>query len=273
MSCIFENTAFIRIALRQTDSTNSALREALADQTMGALPEYFTIVAAYQLAGRGQQGNSWESEAGKNLLFSTLLHPEFLNPKNQFLLSQIVSLALVNLLEQYAPEEPFSIKWPNDIYWKERKICGILIEHTIQGESLSDSIVGVGLNVNQKEFPDYLPNPCSLIQIIGIENDLNECLIRLMSSLRRLYESLREGDPLVIAKLEKQYHRALYRGDGKLYPFRDAGGAFKARILRVEEGGRLWLVRENGTEQGYLFKEVEFLGIEGEPDANSSQLL
>lgn len=259
MSCLFEKTEFIRIALRQTDSTNNALREALEDQTMGELPEYFTIVTSYQLSGRGQQGNAWESEAGKNVLFSTLLHPVFLPSRDQFLLSQVVSLAIVNLLEKYAPGEPFSIKWPNDIYWKERKICGILIEHNLQGETLLDSIVGIGLNVNQPEFPADLPNPCSLLQIIGSETNLDECLTRLMASLRRLYERLRGGDPLVAAGLEEQYHKALYRGDGGFYPFRDSEGPFRARILRVEKGGRLILVREDGTEQGYLFKEIEFL--------------
>ncbi len=261
MSCMFDKTDFIRIALRQTDSTNNALREALQDQTMGELPDYFTIVAGYQIAGRGQQGNSWESEPGKNLLFSTLLHPSFLAVKDQFLLSRIVSLALIDLLEKYAPKETFTIKWPNDIYWKESKICGILIENDLQGDVLSDSIVGIGLNVNQLEFPDSLPNPCSLIQIIGYEVNLDECLIRFMACLRKQYKALREADGIAVADLEEQYQTALYRGDDDYYPFRDSEGMFRARIVQVQHDGRLVLAREDGTEQGYLFKEVEFISL------------
>lgn len=258
MSCVFDNTDFVRIVLRQTDSTNNALRETLEDKTMGELPEFFTIVTSFQLAGRGQRETSWESEAGKNLLFSTLLHPTFLKADEQFQLSRLVSLALVETLQRYAPEEQFTIKWPNDIYWKDLKIAGILIENDLQGNQITDSIVGVGLNVNQTVFLSNAPNPCSLFQIIGQEVKLDECLFRCMVRFRKLYEQLSGCDPEVIASIEARYFEALYRGKG-FHSFKDENGEFRARILRVERGGRLVLFREEGVEKGYLFKEVEFL--------------
>lgn len=258
MSCVFDNTDFVRILLRQTDSTNNALRESLDDSTMGELPEYFTIVTSYQLAGRGQRGNSWESEPGKNLLFSTLLHPVFLKVEEQFRLSKVVSLAIVDTLLKYASGEPFSIKWPNDIYWGEKKIGGILIENDLQGTHLAHSIVGVGLNINQAVFLSDAPNPCSLIQVIGREVNTEEFLSRLMARLRVLYEQLRKGDSQVWTSLEQRYADYLFRREG-FHSFSDEDGEFRARILRVDPDGRLFLFREDGTEKSYLFKEVEFL--------------
>ncbi len=260
MNCAFDNSEFVRIALRQTDSTNNALRESLEDKTMGELPEYFTIVASYQFSGRGQRGNSWESEAGKNLLFSTLLHPSFLKAKEQFRLSQVVSLALTDLLCKYAPDEPFSIKWPNDIYWGDKKICGILIEHDLQEDFLAHSIVGVGLNINQETFLSDAPNPCSLIHILEEETNLNECLVRLMSCLRRRYAALCKGyDSGAVTELEEAYHARLYRADGALHPFRDTNATFQARILQVQPAGALVLQHEDGTQKEYLFKEVQYI--------------
>ena len=157
--------------LKEVDSTNRYLRRLLLEET---LSEGSLVVTDFQQAGRGQVGNVWESEDGKNLLFSLLIYPHFLPVNRQFLISQIVSLSVKEVLELYI--EGVQIKWPNDIYWKDRKICGILIEHDLMGEWLSQSIIGVGINVNQKEFRSDAPNPVSLLQITGKTYDRRKLL-------------------------------------------------------------------------------------------------
>ena len=128
------------IRLVETDSTNNYLREQSAK---ARLPEGSLVIADFQTAGKGQVGNSWESEAGKNLMFSILLYPDFLPANRQFLISQIASLSVKETLEKYT--DSVTVKWPNDIYWKDRKICGMLIENDLSGQHLYCSVVGIGL--------------------------------------------------------------------------------------------------------------------------------
>ena len=143
--------------LRETRSTNLVLKEMLREYE---LPEGFVLRTDFQSAGKGQPGNSWEAEKGKNLLFSVLLYPHHIAITEQFILSQLVSVAILRTLNSFCTG--FSIKWPNDIYFGDKKIAGILIENSLQGTKLNTSIVGIGLNVNQKIFvlthyylPDY----------------------------------------------------------------------------------------------------------------------
>ena len=150
------------IHIAKADSTNGYLN-ALCEKEK--VSELTTVVADFQTAGRGQRGNSWESEYGKNLMFSFVLYPTFLEARKQFLLSQIASLAVKETLDLYIGD--VSIKWPNDIYWKDKKICGMLIENDLMGIHISQSIAGVGININQKEFHSSAPNPISIIQIIA----------------------------------------------------------------------------------------------------------
>ena len=150
------------IRLVETDSTNNYLREQSAK---ARLPEGSLVIADFQTAGKGQVGNSWESEAGKNLMFSILLYPDFLPANRQFLISQIASLSVKETLEKYT--DSVTVKWPNDIYWKDRKICGMLIENDLSGQYLYCSVVGIGLNINQEIFRSDAPNPVSLTQITG----------------------------------------------------------------------------------------------------------
>ena len=143
------------IWLDETTSTNSYLAELCDTQTC---PELTSIYTAYQSAGRGQRGNSWESEAGANLLFSFVVYPEFLEARRQFLLSQITALALQEILSLYT--EDIRIKWPNDIYWKDKKLCGTLIENDLTGTHIGRSISGTGVNLNQEQFISDAPNSC-----------------------------------------------------------------------------------------------------------------
>ena len=171
------NETFIH--LNETHSTNSYLRELIMREK--EQPEGTVVITDYQTAGRGQKGNSWESERGKNLTFSILLHPNHIPPGKQFILSQLISIAIVGVLKEY--DRHFTIKWPNDIYWKEKKIAGMLIEVDLTGSSLSNAIIGIGININQRHFKSDAPNPVSLTQITGKEHNLSELLEKILDSI------------------------------------------------------------------------------------------
>jgi len=234
--------------LEETDSTNKYLREQLSRET---LPQFTVITTRFQSSGRGQRGNSWESERGKNLLFSVLLRPNFISAKSQFVISQITSLAIIEALSRFAPG--FTIKWPNDIYWNEQKICGMLIENDLAGINISESILGIGVNINQDAFVGNAPNPISLKTITGKEQDNEEILTDILHRLSVCYDLLQQGD---METINNRYHDSLFRKDA-FYRYSDKNGSFSAKIVRVEQDGKLILYTESGEERGYLFKEVQ----------------
>lgn len=238
------------IRVEETNSTNNYL-QALCDERK--VEEFTTVAANFQTSGRGQRGNSWESEPGKNLLFSFVVFPEFLEARRQFLLSQIVSLAIKEELDNYVAD--ISIKWPNDIYWREKKICGMLIENDLMGRYISQSIAGIGININQKAFYSPAPNPVSLRQITGKQYDILEILGNIMVRVQSYYKLLRDGDT---EKIATRYEKSLFRKEG-MHRYRDANGEFLARILSVEPEGKLILEDEMQRKRGYMFKEVEYL--------------
>lgn len=238
------------IHLEETDSTISYLRELCSRQ---CVPELTTVVADFQTSGRGQRGNSWESEKGKNLLFSFVLYPSFLEARNQFLLSQIVSLSVKETLDRCAGH--ISIKWPNDIYWKEKKICGMLIENNLTGTHITQSIVGIGININQEAFRSSAPNPVSIKQITGKEYNPIELLAALMQRMKENYLSLQQGETEAIIQ---RYHQALFRNEG-MHPFLDAKGEFMAQIAGVESDGHLVLQDDGDKIRRYVFKEVQYV--------------
>lgn len=251
-----ETFTFPHIRLEETDSTNRYLN-TLCTQRREAVDEFTTVSAAYQTSGKGQRGNSWEADAGRNLLFSTLMRPTFIHAKEQFVISQIVSLSVKDELTQLVDD--ISIKWPNDIYWRDLKIAGILIENDLNGSYIARSICGVGLNVNQDSFSSDAPNPVSLKQITGKEYDVLELLTAIIRRLERDYNALRTDVGSVYRQeLSTRYARSLYRRRG-FHPYRDAKGKFMARLLRVEDDGRLLLEDETGRLRAYLFKEVQIV--------------
>lgn len=226
----------------ETDSTNRWLREHL---TGGQTP-CEVVWADYQTAGRGQGTNRWESERGKNLTFSILLHPVDLPANRQFLLSMQVSLAICEALSEHIGD--LSIKWPNDIYWRNAKIAGILIENSLQGSVIRDSIVGVGLNVNQRQFMSDAPNPISLWQICEHETDREQLLKDILAALDRLLGQ----------EVRERYLAMLYRRKG-FHPYVDKNGAFMAELEDVEDDGHLLLCDDSGGRRRYAFKEVTFI--------------
>lgn len=238
------------IHISETNSTNSYLQTLCARQRVDLLT---TVVADFQTSGRGQRGNSWESDAGKNLLFSFVLFPCFLEARRQFLISQMVSLAIKEELDTYATD--ISIKWPNDIYWKEKKIGGILIENDLMGQHISQSVTGIGININQEVFHSSAPNPVSLLQITGKPYDVFEILRNIMLRVQSGYDLLRKKESALITHC---YEKALFRKEG-LHRYKDADGEFFARFVRVEPEGKLILEDETKTKRGYMFKEVEYL--------------
>lgn len=247
---------FPLIELAETDSTNRYLTE-LCNQEADTLPELTTVLAEHQTAGKGQRGNSWESEAGRNLLFSLLLRPTFLEARRQFILSQIVSLAIKEELDTRV--EHISIKWPNDIYWQEKKICGILIENDLCGSAIGRCVAGIGLNVNQEQFISDAPNPVSLKQITGREHDRKALLEGILKRLDTYYRRLRqEGYGRCLPEISAKYACSLFRREG-LHPYEDKDGRFLARLLRVEADGRFVLEDEAGHVREYLFKEVQYV--------------
>lgn len=239
------------IHLEETESTNSYLKELLKSEQ---LADGSIVVADFQTGGRGQMGNSWFSSKGDNLLFSILLYPTEILANEQFVLSRITSLAIKNTLDQFTDD--IRIKWPNDIYWKDKKIAGILIENSLQGRIIENSIIGIGLNLNQQIFPAELPNPVSLRQITATQFDKSYILDLFLNEFFLLYRSLQYGEKQVI---EDEYMLDLYRVNGYHW-YEDENGKFQAKIDNVFPSGHLVLkTLEANEKRMYAFKEVTFM--------------
>ena len=240
------------LKVNQTASTNTYLSRLAA-----TLPGGTVIYTPCQTAGRGQKGNSWESEDGKNLTFSLLLKRPPVKARDQFYLSEAAALAVVEALTAEAGDG-FTVKWPNDVYWQDKKVCGMLIENSLDGSDIATSIIGIGINVNQQRFLSDAPNPVSLINITGREQDLMTLLKRVCSRIEQLVVSL--GDDNARSDLHHRYMAALYRNDGQLHPYEDASGhRFMASVADIAPDGTLTLRHEDGTRHDYLFKEVRHI--------------
>ena len=212
------------------------------------------VWADFQTAGRGQRGHEWHSRKGENLTFSVVLEPLFVPIAEQFSVSEVVALSLVDMLAEYGIEA--KIKWTNDIYVGDKKLVGILIEHSLSSATLRRTIVGIGINVNQKEFDSALPNPVSMTQLLGREFDLEEVLNCFLSHLQRNYALLREGAK---AELHERYNGLLYRKNEFHTYALPSGEKFSAKIVGTAPSGALCLENECGDRKDYLFKEVEFV--------------
>ena len=234
-----------RIAIDQTESTNTYISK---------LEETNVVVTTdYQTAGRGQGDNHWDSEKGKNLLFSLKISPTGILVKRQFLLSMVGALAVKGALDKYT--DGITLKWPNDIYWHDKKISGTLIQTTIAGKNLQDCIFGVGLNLNQREFDENAPKAVSLFQIIGKEVPRHTMLDDILLQFEAFYNQLiADGETGII----KAYHNALYRKDG-VYDYEDADGQFKAEIVEVKRNGHIVLRDTEGILRQYELKQLKFL--------------
>ncbi len=230
------------------DSTNRFLIQ------LGSYDEEALTVAVadYQTAGKGQGTHVWESEAGKNLLFSLLVCPRWVPVRQQFLLSEAGALAIKEALDSYAGG--FSLKWPNDVYWNDRKISGTLIETSVDSRGIKRCVFGVGVNINQMQFLSDAPNPVSLAQIVGHEVDREEVLQKIIDAFLRYYELLRRADYQDVSGI---YHLSLYRRKGYHW-YEDADGKFEGAFVEVEDDGHLVLHDKKGVIRSYTFGEIKF---------------
>ena len=207
------------------------------------------VITNNQIAGRGQMGNRWEAAPGENLTFSIVLKPNFLKVEKQFLLTMGVALGLEEYLNELKPG--FSLKWPNDIYFDDKKIAGILIQNVIKSQYHETSIVGIGLNVNQKDFS--YPSATSLYKITGRQYDLQEILEGVGYAIEKRYLQLKFGETDLIRRDYLQH--LLGFGTERLY---DDGELFNGRITDVLDNGLLEVERNDGVKY-YNFKELKFI--------------
>lgn len=241
------------IKLSAVDSTNNYLKKLASNSE--PLPEGTVIMADHQYAGRGMQGNVWMAEAGKSLTFSLLLRPTFISAEQQFELNMLVSVAINNVLSKYLSDD-LSIKWPNDVYVGNRKIGGVLIENVITGSHLKQSIIGIGLNVNQVEFEAELAGrPVSLAQILQQDVNLFVLLSELCSQIEQLYLKMKFGKS---TNLRELYVSRLYRLH-KIATYSKNGELFEGVIEGISHTGLLKIKPLDGETQEFGFKEVAFI--------------
>lgn len=243
-----------KIHLNETKSTNTFLIDALANGEK--IDECAVVYTLRQTAGRGQVGNSWESEPDKNIAFSMLLRPEFLPIKEQFIISEITCLAIIEALHGLGLDS-LSIKWPNDIYHADDKICGILIENALMGNRFSQCVIGIGINVNQTTWVGNAPNPTSIKLCLGEERSPIDVMDSVQTLISRYYIMLQSGMKELI---HSRYLSHLYRRYG-YHPYKDAetGREFMAQIKTIEPSGYLLLEDTEGSTFRYMFKEVKFM--------------
>ena len=236
------------------DSTNNQAKRLLPEL------EGTTVIAAReQTSGRGQRGNVWKSEPGSNLTFSIIFKNgdgflENIPADCQFVISEAVAVGVKDFLS--AEGVSSGIKWPNDIYVADSKICGILIENSVNGRKLTGSIAGIGLNLNQKVFPPELPNPVSLSLLTGKEYVPEEVLCRLVAAiLARMEEAVSYGP-----KLRRSYLDAMYRKDipSRYTDFRN-GREFTGTIRGISDNGMLLVELEDRTVEKFAFKEIGYI--------------
>lgn len=241
------------------DENTSNKKILLDDENAGKVQ---LVTTDYQTHGHGQVNTVWESARGENLLFSFLFRPQHIAAAEQFFLSEIACLAVAHTLDAYT--EGISVKWPNDVYHHDRKICGMLLRHTLSGAQISATLVGIGLNLNQKQFVGDAPNPVSLRQIIGRPVDREEVLCRFAHYFDRLLRAVTPPDPderlAQRQRLHREYLRRLYHRDGAHdYVDTASGETFSAHIVDVAPTGQLTLRTTDGRLRHYHFKEVRFV--------------
>jgi len=246
---ILANPSFKSKLVHYLPSCHST-NEIAANLLKEGLEEGSVIITDNQTAGLGQRGNVWETEPYKNLTFSLILKPSFLPITEQFLLTQLVSISLVQVIQSYV-SSLVKIKWPNDIYVGNKKIAGILIQNVVKGKGIEHSIIGIGLNVNQVDFG--MLNATSLLKITHSQVELNLILGELLEAVSKNYEGLKNGNERV---LNTEYLEYLF-GLDEVRKFR-AKNEFSGKIIGTDPLGRLLIETSTGV-QCFQNKEVEFI--------------
>lgn len=217
----------------------------------GIIPPGAVVITDHQVAGRGQRGNKWESAAGKNLTFSLVLKPDFLKADESFYLNVAVSLALSDVLREMS--DAFTIKWPNDLYYRDKKVGGILIENNISTGRITSSVIGIGLNINQVRFSG-LPEAISLRQIFSRSFNLDEIFQQVLQCLENRWEALHQFHFEV---LKSRYLERLY-GYRQILKFKVDSQISEGRVEGIDSVGRLVILMADG-EKKFDFQEIIFL--------------
>jgi len=238
------------VKLDSVESTNDYVSGLLKETKLEEGSIYSSL---FQRSGKGIGQNKWESEKGKNLLFSLILYPSFIPIEDQFLISKAVSLGIANYI--HAKTNYIKIKWPNDIYYKDKKMAGILIENSIKGSNLNSSIIGIGFNLNQAEFKSDAPNPISLNQITNKNYSIDQELVKIRTNIRFFYDKLKAEK---FEEINREYLKCLYRFN-EVHEFKTGNEVFKARIIGINKYGHLQLKTETNEIREYGFKETEFI--------------
>jgi BirA family biotin operon repressor/biotin-[acetyl-CoA-carboxylase] ligase len=234
----------------ELDSTNSYAQLLIAKSNPC---EGTAISADFQSQGRGQYGRIWTGDKGKNIFTTIIIKPSFIKPADQFLINQAITLAVCDVCKD-AVQQDVAIKWPNDIYINDRKVCGILIQYTISGNTLQYGIIGIGMNINQKEFSPDLPNPTSLAIEGAAAFDLIEIRKKLFSAFELRYEQLKKGRT---GSIKKEYQSRLYRINEKaLFNYGDK--PLEGVIRGVDDTGKLLLSVDN-VIQSYNLNELRMV--------------
>lgn len=234
------------IAVEETNSTNELAKSILREKKE-SLP--FLVKANFQTSGKGQYTKSWESNPGENLLFSIAFRPEKVSIEDQFIISKVIAVSLLEVLQDLTHK--VSIKWPNDIYIDNKKIAGILIENAIIGQNIDSCVIGIGFNVNQTQFSELLPNPTSLKLLNSKLLDIDLLKDKIVNQFFLNMEAFK--------KVEELYDKHLYR-KGELGLFRDdLGNDFLGVILGINAIGQLLLRVENSIVRSFSNNEIQYL--------------
>jgi len=239
------------IKLETTVSTNVYASELLANSEPS---EGTAIMAEYQQHGKGQRGTNWLSEFGINLLVSFLYYPRFLKPKEQFSLTAFASLAVAETIENFGAKK-VAVKWPNDIFIGDSKVAGILIENFIRGDQILSSIIGIGININQSNFPAFPVRATSILLATGNTFDKNEVYEVLANNLEKYYLGLKKGNNEAIMK---KYENKLFRKN-EFHNYENNGNIFTGKITGVDGEGLLNIQIDKNKLLKFDFKEIKFI--------------
>ena len=233
-------------------STND---EALSRVSSGVAMEGDFICTDFQEKGRGQAGNSWLSEASRNLLGSLILQPVHIPPSSQFVLTQVISLAIAETVKSLVNNHEVHIKWPNDILLNRKKVAGILFQNSIKGSFIDYSVVGFGVNINQKDIGSLLPQACSVIDVLGEEISVSGFRDRLFLSIEKYYSMTFSETGL--KDLEKAYLEGLFQlGASAGYEIDNENVI--ATIVGIDHYGRLLVQAPDGGVKAFAFKEIAY---------------
>ena len=250
---LYPNTLFVGkvcICLDTIPSTQTYLKTLYAKSK----PIEGTAILSYdQTNGYGQRNAAWMGEKGSNVALSIILYPNFLSYINAFYLSLAVAISVKKAVEQISGKSAY-IKWPNDLMLDDRKVGGILIETSFQNSGIEKAYCGIGLNVNQTQFGDLKAKATSLLLSTGITYDLDEVSIKMMEWIEKYYLQLKAGKHKEILE---EYNQSLHQKDEIVYLKRMDNNYFNAKLLRVNEEGRLELQMENNTQETFLHGEIQ----------------